>query len=239
MRIVKTTCAIASLSLAVLITPLVYAQAPAPDENGPYKVSQVFQVGGEGAWDYLTVDSERKLLYVPRSTHTMVLDAKTGKTVADIPGQKRNHGVAIVPSAGRGFITDGADASVTVFDLKTYAVLGKIKTAEDSDGVIYDSASGKVLVVCGDASVMIPISPDLDPASGKADPPVELGGKPEFLAADGKGKVYINLEDKDQVAVVDTKSMKVLNKWPTSPGGSPVGMSMDVQQHRLFIGCRR
>src|SRR5215467_1916882 len=218
MRIVKTTCAIASLSLAVLITPLVYAQAPAPDENGPYKVSQVFQVGGEGAWDYLTVDAEHKLLYVPRSTHTMVLDATTGKTVADIPGQKRNHGVALVPSAGRGFITDGTDASVTIFDLKTYAVLGKVKTAVDSDGVIYDPASGKVLVVCGDASCLIPISPNLDLATGSADPQVDLGGKPEFLATDGKGKAYINLVDKDQVAVVDSKTMKVLEKWSTAPG---------------------
>ena len=110
----------------------------------------------------------------------MVLDANTGKTLADIPGQKRNHGVAIVPSAGRGFITDGADASVTVFDLKTYAVLGKVKTAEDSDGVIYDPASGKVLVVCGDAGVMIPISPDLDPATGKA------GGEVSVYATSGE-----------------------------------------------------
>ena len=166
-------------------------------------------------WDYLTVDPEHQLLFVPRSTHTMVLDALTGKTVADIPGQKRNHGVAIVPSAGRGFITDGNDASVTVFDLKTYAVLGKVKTDEDSDGVIYDPASGKVLVVCGDPGVLIPISPDLDLATGSADAKVELGGKPEFLAADGKGRAYINLVDKDQVAVVDTKTMKVVDKWPT------------------------
>jgi hypothetical protein len=169
----------------------------------------------------------------------MVLDARTGKEVADIPGQKRNHGVAIVPGAARGFITDGADASVTVFDLKTYAVLGKVKTADDSDGVIYDSASGKVLVVCGDAGVMIPISPNLDVATGKADAAVELGGKPEFLSADGHGKAYINLVDKDQVAVVDTKAMKVLTKWSTAPGGSPVGMSMDIERHRLFIGCRK
>ena len=204
-----------------------------------YHVSQTFHVGGEGGWDYLTVDPEHKLLYVPRSTHTMVLDARTGKTVADIPGQKRNHGVAIVPSAGRGFITDGKDASVTVFDLKTYAVLGKVKTAEDADGVIYDPASGKVLVVCGDAGVLIPISPDLDLATGNADAAVELGGKPEFLAADGKGKAYINLVDKDQVAVVDTKTMKVVDKWPTTPGGSPVGMSMDLARRRLFIGCRK
>jgi DNA-binding beta-propeller fold protein YncE len=169
----------------------------------------------------------------------MVLDAETGKTVADIPGQKRNHGVAIVPNGGRGFITDGEDGSVTIFDLKTHAALGKVKAADDADGVIYDPASGKVLVVCGDAGVMIPIAPDVDPATGKADPAVELGGKPEFLAADGQGKAYINLVDKDQVAVVDTKKMKMLNKWPTSPGGAPVGMSMDTAGRRLFIGCRR
>jgi hypothetical protein len=96
-----------------------------------------------------------------------------------------------------------------------------------------------VLVVCGDAGVLIPISADVDPKTGKADAAVELGGKPEFLAADGAGKAYINLEDKDQVAVVDTKTMKVINKWPTAPGASPVGMSMDRANRRLFIGCRK
>jgi hypothetical protein len=237
----KITFTICSLCLAGLMTAFAQAQpsTSASAAPGPYHVSQTFHVGGEGGWDYLTVDPDHKLLYVSRSTHTMVLDATTGKTVGDVPGQKRNHGVALVPAAGRGFITDGADASVTVFALKTYSVLGKVKTAEDSDGVIYDPASGKVLVVCGDAGVMIPIAPDLDVASGKADPAVELGGKPEFLAADGQGKAYINLVDKDQVAVVDTKTMKVLSKWPTAPGGSPVGMSMDAEHRRLFIGCRK
>jgi len=241
MRIIEIIGAIYTLSLAILLPSFARAQASSstPTESSPYHISQTFHVGGEGAWDYLTVDPEHKLLYVPRSTHTMVLDANTGKTVADIPGQKRNHGVAIAPGAGRGFITDGEDGSVTVFDLKTYATLGKVKTADDSDGVIYDPASGKVLVVCGDAGVMIPISPDLDPATGTADAPVDLGGKPEFLAADGKGKAFINLVDKDQVAVVDTKTMKVINKWPTAPGGSPVGLSMDTTRRRLFIGCRK
>lgn len=227
---------------AALLTAFSTSAQPAPADtsgNGPYHVSQIFHIGGEGAWDYLTVDPDHHLLYVPRSTHTMVIDAQTGKTVADIPGQKRNHGVALVPSAGRGFITDGSDGSVTVFDLKTYAVLGKVKTDDDSDGVIYDPASGKVLVVCGDPGVLIPISPDLDLATGKADAPVELGGKPEFLASDGKGKAYINLVDKDEVAVVDTRTMRVVNKWPTAPGGSPVGMSMDTARRRLFIGCRK
>ena len=240
MRINKITHPIFQFSLVALTASFAHAQSsPTPGTTGPYHVSQTFQVAGEGGWDYLTVDPDHKLLFVPRSTHTMILDASTGKTIADIPGQKRNHGVALVPSAGRGFITDGEDASVTVFDLKTYSVLGKIKVAEDADGVIYDPASGKVLVVCGDAGSMIPISPDLDLTTGKADAAVGLGGKPEFLAADGQGKAFINLVDKDQVAVVDTRTMKVLDKWPTSPGGSPVGMSMDVARRRLFVGCRK
>jgi DNA-binding beta-propeller fold protein YncE len=237
----KLTHASLLLTTAVMATSLVYGQPSKSNaaETRTYRVAQTFHVGGEGRWDYLTVDPEHNLLFVPRTTHTMVLDARTGKTVADIPGQKRNHGVAIAASAGRGFITDGEDASVTVFDLKTYAVLGKVKAAEDADGVIYDPGSGKVLVVCGDAGALIPISPNLDVTTGKADAAVELGGKPEFLAADGRGRAYINLVDKDQVAVVDTKTMKVVNKWSTSPGGSPVGMSMDVARRRLFIGCRK
>jgi hypothetical protein len=205
---------------------------------GPCQVARVFHVGGEGGWDYITVDPAHKLLYVPRSTHTMVLDATTGKTVADIPGQQRNHGVALVPAAGRGFISDGKDGSVTIFDLKTHKALGKLKADVDADAIIFDPASGKVLVVCGDAAVVIPISPDVDPKAGKTDAPVALGGKPESLVADGRGKVYINLVDKNQVAVVDTKTMKVIDKWPTAPGGSPVGMSMDREHRRLFIGCR-
>jgi DNA-binding beta-propeller fold protein YncE len=226
------------ISLTILPLALAHAQPSLSTPAGPYHVSQTFRVGGEGGWDYLTVDPEHSLLYVPRSTHTMVLDARTGRLRADIPGQKRNHGVAIVARAGRGFITDGEDGSVTVFDLKSYAVLGKVKTAEDADGVIYDAASGKVLVVCGDAGVLFPISPDLDLATGKADPPVQLGGKPEYLAADGRGKAYVNLVDKNQVAVVDTKTMQVITKWPTAPGGAPVGLSMDRERRRLFIGCR-
>lgn len=235
----KATVAVFTLSLVLFAATSAPAQpTSAPSDTGPYKISQTFQVGGEGGWDYITVDPEHKLLYVPRTTHTMVIDAKTGKTVADILGQQRNHGVALVPSLGRGFISDGGDASVTIFDLKTNKVLGKVKADADADGIIYDPASRKVLVVCGDPGVVIPISPDVDPQTGKADAAVSLDGKPEFLAADGQGKVYINLEDRNQVAVVDTKTMKVINRWPTSPGGAPVGMSMDREHHRLFIGCR-
>ena len=235
-----TKLALLTLSLVVIAGSFAQAQPSAspPAAAGPYRVAQTFHIGGAGGWDYLTVDPQHKLLYVPRSTHTMVLDAASGKTVADIPGQQRNHGVAIVPSAGRGFISDGQDASVTIFDLKTNKVLGKVKAADDADGIIYDPNCGKVLVSCGDANVMVVISPDVDPQTGKADAAVALGGKPEFLVAD-QGKIYVNLVDKDQVAVIDSKTMKVIHKWPTAPGGSPVGMSMDPVNRRLFVGCRK
>ena len=152
----------------------------------------------------------------------MVIDADSGKTLADIPGQKHNHGVALVPEVGRGFISDGSGA-VVIFDLKTNAVLGTIAAQPDADGIIFDKASGLVLVVSGDNGVLMTLKPDVDPKTGSIDAPIDLGGKPEFLAADGAGKVYVNLEDKNQVAVVDLKTRKVLAHWPVAPGGSRWG----------------
>ena len=206
--------------------------------QGTWSVEKTFHIGGEGGMDYITLDAKNHRLYVPRSTHTMVIDAESGKTIADIPGQKHNHGVALVPEAGRGFISDG-EGSVVIFDLKTNAVLGTVKAQPDADGIIYDKASGLVLVVSGDNGVLLTLKPDADPKTATVDPPIELGGKPEFLASDGVGKVYINLEDKDQVAVVDIKARKVLAHWPVAPGGSPVGMAIDTEKHRLFVGCRK
>jgi DNA-binding beta-propeller fold protein YncE len=205
-----------------------------------WAVAKTFHIGGEGGWDYLTVDPQTHRLYVPRSTHTMVVDSESGKVIADIPGQKIAHGVAIVPEAGRGFITDGGGSgAVVIFDLKTNAILGTIAAQPDADGIIFDHASGRVLVVSGDGGVLMSLKPDIDPKNGKMDAPIDLGGKPEFLASDGKGKVFVNLEDKDQVAVVDLKTRKVIAHWPVAPGGSPVGMSIDTKKGRLFIGCRK
>ena len=218
---------------------LLAASLPAIAQSN-WQVTNTFHVGGEGGWDYLTVDSASHRLFVPRGTHTMVIDAVSGKTLGDIPGQKTAHGVAIVPKAGRGFITDGGGSgAIIVFDLKTYTTLGKITAQPDADGIIYDAASDRVLVVSGDGGTLLTFKPDIDPISGKIEAPIALGGKPEFLASGGDGKVYINLEDKDQVAVVDVKARKVLAHWPVAPGGSPVGMAIDTKTHRLFIGCRK
>lgn len=222
------------LSMAVLVAGSVPALAQAK-----WDVTKTVHIGGDGGWDYLTVDPSTHRLFVTRSTHTMVIDAGTGNVLGDIPGQKRSHGTAIVPSLGRGFITDGGgDGAILVFDLKTYAVLGKLATMPDSDGIIYDEAQNLILAVSGDGNKLMTFKPDIDPVNGKIDPPIDLGGAPEFLAADGKGKVYVNLEDKDLVAVVDLKTRKVTARWPVAPGGHPVGLALDAKKHLLFIGCR-
>jgi hypothetical protein len=219
---------------------LLAGSLPAALAQTNWNVVKTFPVGGQGSWDYLTVDSVTHRLFVPRSTHTLVIDAESGKTLGDIPGQKNAHGVAIVPQVNRGFISDGGGSgAIIIFDLKTYAVLGKITAQPDADGIIYDPSVGRVLVVSGDGGVLMSIKPDIDPTSGKIEAPIDLGGKPEFLASDGNGKVYINLEDKDNVAVVDFKARKVIAHWPVAPGGSPVGMAIDTKTHRLFIGCRK
>jgi hypothetical protein len=115
---------------------------------------------------------------------------------------------------------------------------GTIAAQPDADGIIFDPASGRVLVVSGDKGVLMTLKPDVDPKTEKLDPPIELGGKPEFLAADGKGNVYINLVDKNEVVAVDLKARKVKARWSVAPGDAPVGMSMDTKRRLLFIGCR-
>jgi DNA-binding beta-propeller fold protein YncE len=205
-----------------------------------WDVTKSVHIGGDGGWDYLTVDSQTHRLFVTRSTHTMVIDAASGQVLGDIPGQKRSHGTAIVPALGRGFITDGGgDGAILVFDLKTYAVLGKLTTMPDSDGIIYDPGTDLVLAVSGDGNALMAFHPNIDPQSGSVGSPIPLGGSPEFLAADGAGKLYINLPDKNQVAVVDLHTRQVVARWPVTPGGEPTSMAIDAAHHRLFVGCRR
>jgi DNA-binding beta-propeller fold protein YncE len=217
--------------LSFIVSPAISAQAQ-------WKVANTFHLGGEGGWDYVTVDSQSHRLFITRTTHTQVIDTESGKVLGDIAGQQRSHGVAIVPKLNRGFITDGGGSgAIVVFDLTSYAVLGQIPTVPDSDGIIYDAKLDRVLAVSGDGGVLMTFRPDIDPKSGKVEQ-IQLGGAPEFLASDGSGKVYVNLEDKDVVAVVDLNSKSVVARWPVTPGGHPVGMSMDAKAHRLFIGCR-
>ena len=226
-------------TLALVVIALLTALSQHTFAATQWAVSNTFHVGGDGGWDYIVADPETHRVYVTRSTHTMVIDGQSGKTIADIPGQKRSHGVALVPAVGRGFITDGGgDGAIVVFDLKTNAVLGSIAALPDADGIIYDSATNRVLAVSGDKNALMTIAPDVDPKNGKIEAPIELGGSPEFLAADGAGKAYVNLVDKNLVVVVDLKQRKVIDRWPVAPGGTPVGMAMDRSKRLLFVGCR-
>jgi hypothetical protein len=226
------------LSLCCFVTLLLAGALPSSAQMH-WEVLKTLHIGGAGGWDYVTVDAPRHRLFVTRSTHTMVIDTDSGKLLADIPGQIRSHGVALVPKLGRGFITDGGGSGgIIVFDMKTYKVLGRIPTMPDSDGIIYDAKLNRVLAVSGDGNALMTFNPDIDPKNGKIAPPIQLGGSPEFLASDGTGKVYINLADKGLVAVVDLHTRKVIARWPVAPGSKPVGMAIDPAKHLLFIGCR-
>jgi DNA-binding beta-propeller fold protein YncE len=221
------------------LTVLLFTRLPRALAQTDWQVVKTFQIGGEGGWDYLTVEPQTHRLYVPRTTHTMVIDTDKGTTIADIPGQKNAHGVALAPKAGRGFISDGGgDGAILIFDLKTNAVLGSLAAMPDADGIIFDSTSGHVLVVSGRGKALMSFKPEIDPRNGKLDEPIALRGEPEFLAADAAGRVFINLMDKHEVAVVDFKERRVLEHWPVSPGGLPVGMAIDAKKGRLFLGCR-
>ena len=199
-------------------------------------VTKEIHIGGPGRWDYVSVDPDTHHLYVTRSTHTQVIDPTAGKVVADIPGGQGLHGTAIVPSVHRAFVTDGRAAKLMVIDTTTHALLCTTDAADDADGAIYDSGTDRVLVSCGDANQMLVLDPHADVTAMKAEK-VDLGGKPEFLAADGQGRAFVCLNDKNQIAVVDLKAMKVTERWPTGTGTSPAGLAIDVKNGRLFVGC--
>ena len=154
-----------------------------------------FKVGGDGGWDLATLGPDGRVLYVTRGTYTMAVDVADGKIVADIGPQQRSHGVALVPDLKRGFISDGGAGTVQIFDLHTHAVLGSVPAAADADSIIYDRASNRVLVMCGDAHQLVAFAPDVNPSGGNAAATVDLGGAPEFAVADGKGKVFVNIAD--------------------------------------------
>ena len=207
--------------------------------HADWKIVDTFSIGGAGAWDYLTVDAQTHRLFVPRTTHTMVIDSRTGKTIADIPGQINAHGVAVASKAARGFISDGGgNGAIVIFDLKSYAVLGTMAALPDTDGIIFDPTSGFVLAVSGRGKALLFFKPDIDPRVGKLEHSIALRGEPEFLAADKNGLAYINLMDTHEVAVVNLATQKVVANWPVAPGGLPVGMAIDSGKGRLFIGCR-
>lgn len=209
------------------------AESQATSGSG-YHVAHTFQLGGEGGWDYLTLDTASNRLFMGRSDRVMVVNPSNGKVLGQVPGFHRAHGVAIDYAAGRAFATSGADSTVVIFDPATLKVLGRTKVDIDDDAILFDPASGHVFTFNGDAQTASVI----DPVSGKRIGTIDLGAKPEFGVTDGQGHVYVNLESTSQLAEIDAAAMKVVRKWPLGPCESPSGLAIDAQHHVLFSGCR-
>jgi DNA-binding beta-propeller fold protein YncE len=185
-------------------------------------------------FDYITVDTAARRVYVSHGTEVKVLDADNGSLVGNIDGLKQVHGVAVASEFGRGFISDGAQGKVIIFDLASLKVTGEAKADKDADCVIYDPATKHVFSMNGDPHSTTVI----DAKSGNVVGTVELGGGPEFAVADGAGAVFINLEDKNEVVTVDAKTLTIKSRWPVAPAGAPTALAMDAKHRRLFTAGR-
>jgi len=199
-----------------------------------YSVVQRIPIAGEGSFDYLTVDESGRRLYVSHGTQVEVLDVDSLSVVGNIPKTPGVHGIAVAPELGRGFVSNGRAATVTIFDLKTLKAITDVPTGQKPDAIIYDPATSRVFAFNGGGNSATAI----DAATGQVAGTIELGGGPEFAAADGKGFVYNNLEDENQLLKIDSHELKVEQRWPTAPCSSPSSMAIDRANRRLFIGCR-
>ena len=217
----------------VLATMMCLAQTLLAQSVG-YHITKTYELGGDGGWDYIVPSHDEHRVYIGRTNRVMVVDENDGKLLGEVMGIKGAHGTAIALSSGHGFATSGNDQSIVMFDLKTFKELARIPAAEDADAIIYDAPSNRVFSLNGDAHS----STVVDGATGKLVTNVPLGGKPEYGASAGDGKVYANLTDTSEVVEIDAKAATVSRRWPTETCKQPVSMAIDTAHHRLFSGCR-
>jgi len=216
------------LVLTLAITAML-AQSPSA-----YRVTHSYTLGGDGSWDYIVPDPPNHRLFVARQTRVMVIDEDDGTLLGEVTGIQGAHGTAIAGKAGHGFATSGNDQSVVMFDLKTFKSLGRIPAAEDADAIVYDAPSNRVFTLNGDAHS----STVIDAQMGTLITNIPLGGKPEYGASAGDGKVYANLTDISEVVEIDAQTAAVTRRWSTGACKQPVSMALDTAHHRLFSGCR-
>jgi DNA-binding beta-propeller fold protein YncE len=190
--------------------------------------------GGRRYFDYITVDPASRRIYLSHGTEVLVVNADTGALEGKISGLEFSHGVALVPGLGHGFITDGEQGTIVLFDLKTLKVIGGVAAAKDADSILYDPASKHVFSFNGDSRS----STVLDPANGKVVGTIELGGAPEFAVSDGRGMIYDNLEDKSEVVAIDANNLTIKSHWPIAPAGAPAPLAIDREHRRLFVSGR-
>ncbi len=198
-----------------------------------YHVVTTYKVGGEGGWDYLTVDPDARHVYISRGTHVMVLDADSGKVAGDIADTQGVHGIALAPVLGKGFTSNGREGTVSIFDMKTLATSSKVKVGDNPDAILYDPATKRVFTFNGRSQD----STAIDATNGKVLGTIKLDGKPEFAASDAKGEIFVNIEDKSELVAIDPNKLEVKTKWPLAPCTEPSGLSIDRKNRRLYVGC--
>lgn len=218
----------------LLIVVAVAARPPGGGYHLLKKVPLGAAPGGGEYFDYITADSNGRRIYVSHGTEVVVVDADSTAKVGTISGLKRCHGIALMPELGKGFITDGDGEKVVVFDMASLKVTGEIKTEKDADSIIYDPASKTIFAFNGEPHSATVI----DPAQGTIVKRLEMGGGPEFAVADGKGMVYNNIEDKNEVVAIDSKALTIKARWPLAPAGGPTAITMDREHRRLFSAGR-
>ncbi len=217
------------VALALVVGTPLFAQP-----SGSYRITHRYVLGGEGGWDYIVPDPPNHRLFIGRQNRVMVVDEERGTLLGEVTGIQGAHGTAIAPATGHGFATSGNDQSVVMFDLKTFKTISRIPAAEDADAIIYDGPSNRIFTFNGDAHS----STVIDPQAGTRVTNLPLGGKPEYGASAGDGKVYANLTDTSEVVEIDAKAATVTRRWSTAPCKQPVAMALDTVHHRLFSGCR-
>ena len=222
------------LSRALLaLFVVVFASALLNAGPSGYHITKKIVLGGEGGWDALTVDSKARRVYISRGTHVMVVDADTGAVVGDIPNTNGVHDIALAADLDKGFISDGRDNTVTIFDLKTLKVLGTASSGKNPDIIIYDPASKRVFAFNGGSKDATAI----DARTGTVAGTIPLGGKPEFAVSDEKGHVFVNIEDTSEIVRINSNTLAVENRWKIAPGEEPSGLAMDHKHRRLFSVC--
>jgi DNA-binding beta-propeller fold protein YncE len=221
---------IAAGVFTLAILPLVAYSAATPH----FHVERRIALPGDGGWDYIAVDATWQRLFVTHGTHVLVVDLASDSIVGDIPNTPGVHGVAFAPEAGRGFTSNGRDSSVTVFDLKSLAVISRTKLdARFPDAITYEPVSGRVFTFnAGSANTTA-----INAQTGAVEGTLALGGAPEAGVADGTGRVYVNLEDSSAVVTFDARTLNALYRWSLAPGEEPTGLALDRVHHRLFAGC--
>jgi YVTN family beta-propeller protein len=230
----KLSFSVLVLSFLTLGLLVANRHALAQDAKSPaYHALAKIPIGGEGGWDYLTMDSDAHRLYATRGSHVMVIDTVKNAVIGDILGTQGVHGVAIAPKLGKGFTSNGRDNSVSIFDLKTLKEQSRVTVGKNPDAILFDANTNRVFTFNGASNDVTA----LDAKTGKVLGTIPVGGKPEFAATDGKGTIYANVEDTSEIVVIDAKALTVKNHWPIAPGEEASGLAFDVAHGHLFAVC--